>query len=138
VPSITAGGARAGAEARVASRCRYQVRRIEERYRALSGLTKQATDVLRARRTDPIAAKLTESVVAEQATGLETIVCCVNPHGIVLGGSVGVAMRPLLAPLRRQIARHAYRAVRSTQVRTAELGVDAQLYGAAILCESIA
>jgi glucokinase len=111
---------------------------IEQRYRALSGVAKQATDVLRARRTDPMAAQLTESVVAELATGLETIACCVDPHGIVLGGSVGVAMRSLLPPLRRQVARHAYRAVRDLQIRTAELGPDAQLYGAAVLCESVA
>jgi predicted NBD/HSP70 family sugar kinase len=107
---------------------------IEDRYHALTGASARATDILRPDRVDEPAAKVIGSVVRELATGLGTLACCVNPDGIVLGGSIGVALAPFLASLEEQMSHHAYLAVRGTKLRVAELGVDAQLYGAAALC----
>ncbi len=110
---------------------------IEDRYHAMTGAQALATDILRSARVDGPAAKLVSSVVRELATGLGTLACCVNPDGFVLGGSIGVALAPLLALLQEQMSDHAYRAVRRTKLRVAELGVDAQLYGAAVLCDAV-
>ena len=109
---------------------------IEDRYHTMTGVRARATDILGSRVVDDQAGRLVDSVVRQLATGLEILACCVNPDGIVLGGSIGVALVPLLASLRERIAQHAYRAVRSTKIRVAELGVNAHLYGAAALCDS--
>lgn len=106
---------------------------IEDRYHAMTGVQKRATDVLGSTLVDASAAQLVGSVVRELATGLETLACCINPDGIVLGGSIGVALARLLASVREQMSHHAYVAVRGTRLRVAELGGDAQLYGAAAL-----
>lgn len=111
---------------------------IEDRYHAMTGVRARATDILRSDRVDEPAAKVVGSVVRELVTGLETLACCVNPDGIILGGSIGVALAPLLTSLQQQMSHHAYLAVRGTKLRVAKLGVDAQLYGAAVLCEGLA
>ena len=108
---------------------------IEERYHHMTGVKTQATEILRSVPADRPAARLARKVVRELATGLETLACCVSPDGIVLGGSVGVALAPFLPSLQEQIAQHAYLAVRAMKLRVAELGVDAELYGAAALWE---
>jgi len=110
---------------------------LEDRYYGMTGSRARATDILLSVPVEEPTAKLVDSVVRELAIGLATLVCCVNPDGIVLGGSVGVALAPLLSSLREQMSRHAYLAVRETRIRVAELGVDAQLYGAAALCDAI-
>lgn len=110
---------------------------LEERYYDMTGSRALATDILLSALAEDPAGALVNSVVRELAVGLATLVCCVNPDGIVLGGSVGVAFAPLLSSLQEQMSRHAYLAVRDTKMRVAELGVDAQLYGAAALCEAV-
>jgi glucokinase len=109
---------------------------IEDRYYGITGANAQATEILRSGMVDGPAATVVGAVVQELATGLATLACCVNPDGIVLGGSVGVAIAPLLTTLMETMSHHVYLAVRGTKIRVAQLGVNAQLYGAALLCEA--
>jgi glucokinase len=109
---------------------------IEGRFRELTGREEIATDILREAVHGGPAATVVRAMMEELATGLETLACCLNPSGIILGGSIGVAIGPLLGILKDKMSQHPYVAVQGTTVRVAELGVHAQLYGAAVLCES--
>ena len=110
---------------------------IEERHRELGGAGLIATEILRLADQESRSRALVSDVVKELATGLEILSCCINPTGFVLGGSIGVALQPFLELFRVRLRQHQYDAIHATRVETAKLGVHAQLYGAALIAQSL-
>jgi glucokinase len=66
--------------------------------------------------------------------GLAGIAMSLNPEAIVVGGGVIAAGELLLEPARAELRRRALAPSRDVRVAAAELGVDAGMVGAALLC----
>jgi len=83
---------------------------------------------------DPLAMEIWERAIRYLAIGIGSILHVVAPPLVVLGGGVSQAGELLLAPLRRELARHVfYVPLDQISIVTAELGHDSALLGAAEL-----
>lgn len=91
-----------------------------------------------AREGDPLATELWEETAEYIAVGLGSIIHVLAPPLIVLGGGVAQAGELLLEPVRRRLRGHVfYVPLERIAVRTASLGHDSALLGAATLALDI-
>ena len=87
-----------------------------------------------AARGDRAALQIMAEAAGWLARGLLTVIRLINPDKIILGGGLTLAGPVLLDPLHQSLAQLASPTIGySTQIGTAELGLDSPLYGAAAL-----
>lgn len=78
----------------------------------------------------PAALALVGEVLEELGQALAALVSLLNPERVVLAGSVGLAIARRIPALEAVILRHAQPTAATAEVRAAQLGADAALWGA--------
>lgn len=88
-----------------------------------------------ARMNDPVAAAVVDEYVRYLSVGIINIINALQPEIICVGGGVGREGENILEPLRKLVEKERYsvHAARQTKLAAAELGVDAGIFGAALL-----
>ena len=86
---------------------------------------------------DPTAREVVENYITDLACGLANLINLFQPEVLCIGGGVSAQGEALLAPVRTILDREEFTrsSPRRTQVRTARLGNDAGIIGAALLGE---
>lgn len=83
---------------------------------------------------DPIGQKVVDNYISYLAIGITNVINIFQPEVLLIGGGICKEGDYLLNPLREQVAREVYsRDVAQTQIKTAQLGNDAGIIGAAML-----
>ena len=92
------------------------------------------TAFIAARRGDAVARAVVDEYLDWLAEGLQNIILLLQPEVICIGGGVSGEGDALLDPLRERVdARRFCQGIRQTELKTARLGNDAGLIGAAML-----
>lgn len=86
---------------------------------------------------DPTAREVVENYIADLACGLANLINLFQPEVLCVGGGISAQGENLLAPVRAILDQEEFTrsSPRRTQVRTAQLGNDAGIIGAALLGE---
>jgi predicted NBD/HSP70 family sugar kinase len=106
---------------------------VADRYAEATGLVLSPEAICaRAEAGETAAAALLDRVVAELGAALASVAAVVDPDVVVVGGGLGMRLRPRLGEVAAAIRQSRLAAGRS-QVVAAGLGVAAPLYGAAAL-----
>ena len=79
---------------------------------------------------DKLALSILEEVYKYQGLLLANVCCVSDPEMILLGGGVSKAGQPLIDGTKKYFQRYAFHACRTTEIKLAELGNDAGIYGA--------
>ncbi|MGW2744128.1 ROK family protein [Streptomyces sp. NPDC001450] len=96
-----------------------------------------SAEVLRAAQAgDPVAADVWEEAVAALAQGLAVLATLLGPEAVVLGGGLSMAGEALTTPLNRRLGER-LTFQRRPELRRAELGTDADCFGAALLARQL-
>lgn len=89
-----------------------------------------------AKQGDETGQKVVEQYIRYVAEGLINIINIFQPEVVAIGGGVSKEGEYLLKPLRELVSSGVYtRGVSQTQIKTAQLGNDAGIVGAAMLGE---
>lgn len=108
---------------------------IAKRYRTLGGTAGRTTRELFAR-PDRRARQAIDEALDALAIGIANLVTTLNPDLILLAGGVSLAGSKVTAPLRRRVAAHLRPlGIRPPGIRTAALGDNAGLIGAAAIAQ---
>ncbi len=90
------------------------------------------------RQGDLLGTQVWEEAIEYLAIGLGSIIHVLAPERIVLGGGVSLAGDDLILPLRKRLRNHVfYIPLKKIDVRTAQLGHDSALLGAATLAAEL-
>lgn len=91
-----------------------------------------------AKQGDNTAADIIGSYIEYLACGLSSLVAVFRPEKIIIGGGISAEKERLIAPLKESLYRNTFAAeqIGIPEVVTAELGNDAGIIGAAMLCEN--
>ena len=87
----------------------------------------------KARRNDPVALKVLDTVVKAIGLGISHLVLLFNPALVILGGELLLGEDLLLPGIRRELARHLPEFFGPPEVIVTSLGLDIGLKGAALL-----
>ncbi|WHH56911.1 ROK family protein [Petroclostridium sp. X23] len=83
---------------------------------------------------DPIGQKVVDNYISYLAIGITNVINIFQPEVLLIGGGICKEGDYLLNPLREQVAQEVYsRDIAQTQIKTAQLGNDAGIIGAAML-----
>lgn len=101
--------------------------------REMTNLT-PATIVRAARGGDPLASEVVKQTCRWLGRGLANLMAILNPEAIVIGGELGLALKPFLDEMRNEAQRWAPPAsVTQCRIVSATVGADAEVLGAARL-----
>lgn len=116
---------------------------MQHHYSALNTLVKGNLDKMNARvpfdaakQGDIVAKKLVDEYITYLAIGLNNIINAFKPEIILIGGGVSRQRESLTFPLKKKLRSMVFGGQLTTEVKTAALGNDAGLVGAAMLCEN--
>lgn len=89
-----------------------------------------------AKQGDQVARKVVDEYITYLAIGINNMINAFKPEIVLIGGGVSRQKDSLTFPLKKKLRGMAFGGQLMTEIRTASLGNDAGLVGAAMLCEN--
>lgn len=89
-----------------------------------------------AKQGDMVASKLIDEYITYLAIGINNIINAFKPEIVLIGGGVSRQKESLTFPLKKKLRNMVFGGQLTTEIKTAALGNDAGLVGAAMLCEN--